>query len=63
MRLKLTVDVPDSATPDVVLQQLLGCALNQQGISIMTPRLRTFDVDLVEVERVAVPSLVQEVTG
>lgn len=50
MKLKLTVDVPDSATPEEVREQLVGAALRSQGITLHMPTGWLVDVDLVNVE-------------
>lgn len=53
MKLVLTVEVPSSADQTETLQQLLGSALIEQGITITTAKRYHVDVDLLNVVRVS----------
>lgn len=53
MRLKLTIDVPTSADQDESLRQLLGSALIERGVTVVTAAGYNIDVELLDVERVA----------
>lgn len=52
VRLNIAVEVPTSATPGEVLEQLMLAANRRQGVTITLPRGDRVDVDLVMVTEV-----------
>lgn len=52
VRLHIYVEVPTSAVPGDVLEQLHQAALHEQGVTITMPRGNKVDVDLKYVQEV-----------
>lgn len=53
MMLKVKLNIPASQDPDKVLLSLLHACVEQTGITLLTARGGGFDVEILDVERLA----------
>ena len=59
MMLRLTIDIPSSASEDEMIEKLAAVTVARQGITIVTGKGTKFDVDLVNMDVVPEGRLLQ----